>query len=72
MKIDQPLLEKLEGLFGDEPFDPVEEELFKWFLYMYSGKGSGIKDLDILNFELFKDKLYLLINAVYQYYQEPK
>lgn len=70
MNVDQPLLEKLEGLFGSEPFDHVEEELFKWFIYMYSGKGSGIKDLDTINFELFKDKLNLLINAVYQYHQE--
>ena len=72
MDVDQSLLEKLEGLFGDEPFGFVDEELFKWFLFMYSGKGSGIKDLDILNFELFNDKLNLLINAVYQYHQELK
>jgi hypothetical protein len=68
----QSLLEKLEKLFGDEPLDPVEEELFKWFLYSYTGKGSSIEDLDKLSFELFKDKLTLLMDAVYQWHQEEK
>ncbi|HEY5327204.1 MAG TPA: hypothetical protein VIJ27_09395 [Mucilaginibacter sp.] len=68
----QPLLEKLEELFGNEPFDAVEEELFKWFQYAYTGKGSSIKDLDTLNFELFKARLTVLINAVYQWRQEEK
>jgi len=70
MNVDQLLLEKLEGLFGDEPFDPVEEELFKWFLYVYSGKGSAIKELDNLNYELFKCRLNLLIDAVYLWHKE--
>ena len=68
----QSLLEKLEKLFGNEPFDPVEEELFKWFLYSYTGKGSSIEDLDKLSFELFKDKLTVLMDAVYQWHQEEK
>lgn len=66
MNDDRPLLEKLEELFGDEPLQPVEEELFKWFIFSYSGKGNGIKNLDGLNFELFKTRLTLLIDAVYR------
>jgi len=68
----QSLLEKLEELFGDEPLDPVKEELFKWFLFAYTGKGNGVKNLDSLNFELFKDKLTVLIDAVYQWHQDEK
>ena len=66
----QPLLEKLEDQFGDEPFGPVEEELYQWFLFAYTGKGSGIKDLDTVNLELFKDRLGVLIDAVYQWQRE--
>jgi hypothetical protein len=29
-------------------------------------------DLDILKFELFKDKLAILVNAVYRWHQEQK
>jgi hypothetical protein len=68
----QPLLEKLEELFGDEPFNPAEEELFKWFLFAYTGKGSDIKDLDSLKFVLFKDKFIILVDAIYQWHQEQK
>jgi len=68
MNSSQPFLEKLEELFHDEPFDPIEEELFKWFMFAYTSKGSGIKDLDSLNFELFKNKLNVLIDAIYQYH----
>ncbi|MDB4926551.1 hypothetical protein [Mucilaginibacter sp.] len=68
----QPLLEKLEELFIDEPLNPAEEELFKWFLFAYTGKGSGIMDLDILKFKLFKDKLAILVDAVYQWHQDQR
>ncbi len=70
MKSSNLLLEKLEELFHDEPFDPVEEELFKWFMFSYAGKGSGIKGLDSLNFELFKGKLDSLIDAIYEWYRK--
>ena len=65
MSSNQALLEKLEELFGNESFNPIEEELFQWFVFVYSDKGSGIKDLDKLDFEVFKDKLNSLIDAVY-------
>jgi hypothetical protein len=70
MSSSQPLLEKLEELFGNESFNPIEEELFKWFIFAYTGKGSGIKDFDTLNFEVFKDKLNILIDAVYQWHHK--
>ena len=63
-------LEKLEDLFGDEPFGLVEEELFQWFFFTYNGLGSGIKKLDTSNLELFKDRLAILIDAVYQLQRE--
>ncbi|MES2063126.1 MAG: hypothetical protein V4456_14460 [Bacteroidota bacterium] len=72
MESNHPLLEKLEELFGNEPFDPIEEELFKWFMFAYTGRGSGIKKLDRLNFELFKSKLNSLIDAIYQWQQDKK
>jgi len=70
MSVNQSFLEKLDGIFSDEPFDQVEEELFKWFLYAYSGKGNGIKNLNELNYELFKYKLNTLIDAVYIWHKE--
>jgi hypothetical protein len=72
MNSSHPLLEKLEELFHDEPFDPIEEELFKWLMFVYTGKGNGIKDLDSLNFEAFKGKLNVLIDAVYEWHKERK
>jgi hypothetical protein len=66
----QPLLEKLEDLFGDEPFGPVEEELYQWFLFAYDGKGKGINDLDTLDLEIFKGRLAILIDGVYQWQRE--
>ena len=68
----QPLLEKLEKLFHDEPFDPIEEELFKWFIFAYTGKGTGIKNLDSLSLELFKDKLNSLVDALYQWHHDKR
>lgn len=65
MEANQSLLETLEELFGDEPFSPVEEELFKWFIFAYFGKGKDIKNLDSLDFGHFKDKLTLLLNSIY-------
>lgn len=72
MNSSHPFLEKLEELFHDEPFAPIEEELFKWFMFAYIGKGTGIKTLNNLDFELFKTKLKTLIDAVYLYHQEVK
>lgn len=67
----QSLLEKkIEDLFGEEPLNEVDEELFKWLMFSYFDKGSGMKDLDDLNFELFKGKLTLLVDAIYQLHQE--
>ena len=54
MNNNQPLLKKLEKLFNDEQFNAIEEELFKWFMFAYTDKGNGIKQLDSLNFEFFK------------------
>lgn len=59
---------EIEDLFGEEPLGPVEEELFKWMLFSYSERGCGINGLDRLDFELFKDKLMKLVEAVYQRY----
>ncbi len=70
MDAGQSLLEKLEELFGEEPFDPVEEELFKWFMFAYFGDGKEIKNLDNSNFELFKNRFILLIDAIYFWHQE--
>ncbi len=69
MDAGQSLLEKLEELFGEEPFDPVEEELFKWFMFAYLGDGKEMKNMDSLNFKVFRDKLALLIDAVYEWHQ---
>ena len=70
MNSSQSFLEKLEELFHDDPFDSIEEELFQWFLFAYTGKGSGIIDLDTVNLRLFKDRLIILIDAVYQWHKE--
>jgi hypothetical protein len=70
MSNDLPLLEKrIEDLFGEEPFNQVDEKLFRWLMFAYFDKGSNIKNLDSLNFEMFKDKLTVLIDAVYQWHQ---
>ncbi len=70
MRNDLSLLEKkIESLFGEEPFNEVDEELFRWLMFAYFDKGSNIKNLDDLNFETFKDKLSVLIDAVYQWHQ---
>jgi hypothetical protein len=54
----QAKIEKeIEDLNGDEPLGAVEEELFKWLLFSYSERGGGIRDLDSVKFELFKEKL---------------
>ena len=66
----QPLLEKLEYLSGDEPLGPVEDELFQWFLFAYTGKGHGIKDFNQFNFAAFKDHLTLIIDTIYQWHQD--
>jgi hypothetical protein len=64
----QAFLEKLEDLFGNEPLGSVEEQLFQWFLFAYTGKGNGLKDLDNLNFEIFKERLLVVIDAIYQWH----
>jgi hypothetical protein len=70
MSNDLSLLErKIEDLFGEEPFNEVDEELFRWLMFAYFDKGSNIKNLDGLNFKMFKDKLSVLIDAVYQWHQ---
>jgi len=69
MNSGSPLLEVLEELFHDDLFDPVEEELFKWFLFAYTGKGNGIKNLDTLSLEVFKNKLDILLNAIHHWHQ---
>lgn len=66
MDENQSLLETLEILFGEEPFNPVEEELFQWFLFAYLGKGRRMNNLDSLNFALFKEKINILIEAIYK------
>ena len=69
----QLLLEKkIKELFEEENPGLVEEELFKWLIFAYFGKGSSIKELDSLDFELFKDKLILLVDAIYNWHQERK
>ncbi len=72
MDSSQSLLEKLEKLFGEEPLSPLDEELFKWFMFAYLGGGKEIKNLDSLNFELFKDKFTLLIEAIYLWHQDER
>lgn len=69
MEANQSLLETLEELFGEEPFSPVEEELFKWLLFAYFGKGKDMKNLDNNAFEKFKTKLALLNDALYNEYK---
>jgi hypothetical protein len=70
MNNDLSLLErKIEDLFGEEPFNDVDEELFRWLMFAYFDKGSNIKNLDSPNFERFKDKLAVLIDAVYLWHQ---
>jgi hypothetical protein len=72
MNDSQLLLEKLEDMFGDEPFGPIEEELFQWFLFAYTGNGKGIKDLDAVNFDIFKEQFTILIETVYQWHRDEK
>lgn len=61
---------KIEDLFGEEPFNQVDEELFSWLIFAYFQKGNGIKDLDSLDFEQFKDKLSILVDVVYLWHRE--
>ncbi|QTE41598.1 hypothetical protein J3L19_21970 [Mucilaginibacter rubeus] len=63
---------KIEDLFKEEPFDQVDEELFKWLIFSYFQKGNGIKNLNSLDFERFKEKLAVLVDAIYQWHQERK
>jgi hypothetical protein len=70
MNNDLSLLErKIESLFGEEPFNEVDEELFRWLIFAYFEKGSNIKNLDDVDFKTFKDKLAVLIDVVYQWHQ---
>ena len=55
---------KIEELFGDEPYQPAEEELFKWLLSAYD-KDCHLKTLDKTEFGRFKEKLLLLVELVY-------
>jgi hypothetical protein len=70
MNDSQLLLEKLEDMFGDEPFGQVEEELFQWFLFAYNARGNNIKDMDNLNLEVFKERLNILIDTIYLWHQD--
>lgn len=63
------LEKKIESLFGEEPFKDVDEELFRWLMFAYFDTGSNIKNLDALNFEMFKGKLAVLIDAIYEWHQ---
>lgn len=59
------LLDKqIEELFGKEPLESVEDELFRWFLFAYN-KGNGIRSLNRLEFDLFKEKFAILIELIY-------
>lgn len=57
------LEQTIDEIFGDEPFGPVDEQLFKWFVYSLIGKGRDIRKLDALNFVLFKERFNVLIEA---------
>jgi len=45
MNSSHPFLEKLEELFHDEPFAPIQEELYKWFMFAYIGKHEPVSRL---------------------------
>jgi hypothetical protein len=62
------LEQTIDELFGDEPFGPIDEQLFKWFVYSFIGKGRDIAKLNTMNFILFKEKLTVLLDAVYEWH----
>ncbi|MBB6108701.1 hypothetical protein SAMN05421821_10264 [Mucilaginibacter lappiensis] len=64
------LEQTIDDLFGDEPFGIVDEQLFKWFIYSFVGNGRHIGTLDAPNYTLFKEKLVVLLDAVYKWHKD--
>lgn len=64
------LEQAINEVFGAEPFNAVDEQLFKWLIYSLIGNGRHIGTLDALNYSLFKEKLVVLIDAVYEWHIE--
>ncbi|EHQ25570.1 hypothetical protein [Mucilaginibacter paludis] len=68
---DETNLEQIiDEVFGPEPFGPVEEQLLKWLAFLLTGNGGKISCLDELNYNLFKEKLDVLLPAVYRWHVE--
>ncbi|RKR82857.1 hypothetical protein BDD43_3048 [Mucilaginibacter gracilis] len=62
------LEQTIDQVFGAEPYNAVDEQLFKWLIYALIGNGRYVRTLDALNFTLFKEKLSVLLDAVYQWH----
>lgn len=64
------LEQTIDEVFGTEPFDAIDEQLFKFLIYSLIGNGRHIGTLDMLNYALFKDKLNIVLDAVYQWHRD--
>jgi len=65
----EPSLEQtINQVFGAEPFDTVDEQLFKCLIFLLTGNGRKIGSLNAQNFELFKENLDVLLPAAYRWH----
>ncbi|SDF45356.1 hypothetical protein SAMN05216464_11864 [Mucilaginibacter pineti] len=70
METGQGIIESQIGeFFGDEPWAPAEEELFKWLMFTYTPHGGTMKNLDNVNFQRFKERIGPLMELVYSRFQ---
>jgi hypothetical protein len=66
-RFESKLERTINEIFGEEPFNAVDEQLFKWLMFSMIGNGRHIRNLDSLNYTLFKEKLNILLDAVYEW-----
>jgi hypothetical protein len=59
--------ELINAFFPESAYSRVEEELWNWFMFVISGKGNSIKDLQANDFAQFSDQLIKLVEAFYQF-----
>jgi hypothetical protein len=64
------LEQTIDEIFGDEPFNAVDKQLLKWLIFSLIGNGRHLRKLDALNYTLFKEKLNIMLDAIYQHPEE--
>lgn len=64
------LEQTIDEIFGKEPFNAVDEQLLKWLIFSLIGNGRHLRTLDALNYSLFKEKLNIILDAIYQHRKE--